>query len=469
MNIIKTIPPKYNGYQFVIYGDSCSGIPGKLHESNLTEMNNVLKHLDLKPEFIIFPGDEIIGLTNDEKLLRKQWKYWLDTEMAWVMENNIPMYNSTGNHTTYNKMSESVFRDIFFTHPSNGPKEQKRLSYFIEKGDLLLVFINSMWSGLGGEGRIETEWLEKVLSDHSDRKLKLVIGHHPIFPVNGFLGEYQREIEAENGKKFWDILKKHGVFGYICSHILAFDVQMHDGIMQLLTAGAGTDERMPEGIEYLHVVQASLDSNGICYQVLDKNGDIREWLKWPIELPNSDQWIDLSVNNNMINNIQCENWSNRTYQCCIVLNISGKMSNGTSGSPQTFLCGTDSSLNMPIIWAGLTGMDNIFTVYLSPDVGFSPHHWYGPSLLKDEKFNLQFMIHTGMGPGGLLWRYKNDDPWSSLSNSSSWGPERCKWPKHWSVGENYGDINEKMEFNGTDLKVKLYVKELFIGDILKKA
>ncbi len=36
-------------------------------------INNVLKRLNPKPEFVCFPGDEISGLINDKDELLKQW------------------------------------------------------------------------------------------------------------------------------------------------------------------------------------------------------------------------------------------------------------------------------------------------------------------------------------------------------------------------------------------------------------
>ncbi|MGY3440120.1 hypothetical protein [Bradyrhizobium sp. USDA 4473] len=64
--------------------------------------------------------------------------------------------------------------------------------------------------------------------------------------------------------------------------ILAFDVQVHRGVLQICTAGAGTAHRMPEGVEYLHCVQATLDQRGLRYQVLDTEGAVREQLAWPL-------------------------------------------------------------------------------------------------------------------------------------------------------------------------------------------
>jgi hypothetical protein len=165
-------------------------------------VNRVVARLRPQPAFVCFLGDEIRGLSADQEVLRRQWRYWFEREMSWLAGRGIPLYHTTGNHTTYDTASEAIFREVLAHLPRNGPAGQKRLSYFIRRDDLLLIFANTTWSGLGGEGRVETTWLERTLTAHSDARYKLVLGHHPVHPVNGFSGPYQREIAPENGRAF---------------------------------------------------------------------------------------------------------------------------------------------------------------------------------------------------------------------------------------------------------------------------
>ena len=281
---IPALLPRQGGHQFVLYGNSCSGVPGALHETTFAAVNAVVRRLQPQPEFILFPGDEIIGLTSDPDTLRAQWRYWLDVEMGWLDRAPTPLWHTTGNHTAYDEMSEDVFREVLQL-PHNGPAGQDGLSYWVRRGDLLMVFVHTLWTGLGGEGHVETDWLETVLAEHADARHKLVLGHHPVFPVNGFSGTYQREIGHEYADRFWNILVGADVLAYVCSHILAFDVQVHRGVLQICTAGAGTAHRMPEGVEYLHCVQAALDGDGLRYHVLDTDGVVRERLQWPLRTP----------------------------------------------------------------------------------------------------------------------------------------------------------------------------------------
>jgi len=107
---ITALLPRSAGHQFVIYGDSCSGVPDALHERTFAAVNAVVRRLCPQPQFILFPGDEIEGLTPDPAILRPQWRYWLDVEMAWLDRWKTPMWHTTGNQTAYDKMSKAIFR-----------------------------------------------------------------------------------------------------------------------------------------------------------------------------------------------------------------------------------------------------------------------------------------------------------------------------------------------------------------------
>ena len=93
--------------------------------------------------------------------------------MGWLDREAIPLWHTTGNHTAYNAMSEAIFRGVLGHLPRNGPPGQEGLSYWIRRGDLLLVFANTLWTGLGGEGYVETNWLGDVLRRNADAPYKL--------------------------------------------------------------------------------------------------------------------------------------------------------------------------------------------------------------------------------------------------------------------------------------------------------
>jgi len=450
------LPEAGHGHQFVCYADSCSGVPGALHETTFAAVNAIVARLYPPPEFICFPGDEISGLTANREVLRQQWQYWLTQEMAWLDRQVIPLYHTTGNHTTYDAASEAVFREVLAHLPQNGPPDQVGLSYFVRHQDLLLVFINTLWSRLGGEGYVETTWLEQTLRTHADARYKLVVGHHPVYPVNGFSGPYQRELGPEQGQQLWQIFVQHSVLAYLCSHILAFDVQVHAGVLQILTAGAGTAHRMPEEIEYLHCVQLALDEQGVRYQVLDTTGQIREWLSWPPALPPVETWPLLAAGANPAPSFVLEAGPVSAARLTI-WQFSGRCSAPDDGSPQTLLSGWDPGWGLAPLWIGLRGQEQRLSILLSPTPGRSPHLWQGPQIEAQASFSVQLAIHTGMGPGGLLWRWHDGQPWSSCLAASPWGAERLVWPAYWSIGHaQLGSADRP--FRGEELQVRWHTQ-----------
>lgn len=434
---IPALIPNGPGHHFVFYGDSCSGVPGAPHERSHRAVNEVIERLSPAPEFIVFPGDEVIGLTNDMTALRAQWRYWLDKEMAWLDRTKIPLFNATGNHTTYSAESEGVFAEVHPHLPENGPDGQKRLSYFVRRDGLLLVFVHTAWSRLGGEGRVETEWLDETLKANADARWKLVVGHHPAFPVNGYVGPYARTIGDEHVGPFWRILRNNNVLAYLCSHILAFDVQVHDGVLQITSAGAGTAHRMPEEIEYLHSVQMAIDGGGLRYQVLDTAGEAREQLVWPMRLP--DGWTRLTHGRT------CARIQDASQ--VLHLNMKGTVRDQVDGRMQTLLAARSEGESHDSLWIGLSGEKRRLTVTLQPLSGRSPHYWFGPEL--GHAFDLHLAMHLGMGPGGIMLR-EDDGTWTSLTTSSAWGLERLGWPHEWSVAE---DTVGRCRFKGSSLEV----------------
>ncbi len=130
-----------------------------------------------------------------------------------------------------------------------------------------------------------------------------------------------------------------------------------------------------------------------------------------------------------------------------------------NGEAQTLLCGWATGPTLASLWIGLQGREHRLGVLLSPAPGRSPHLWLGPVLPPDKPFEIQIAVHTGMGPGGLLCRWDDESPWSSLTGASPWGAERFIWPAHWSLGHDQRGSDSRA-FRGHDLQVRWYTKAL---------
>jgi hypothetical protein len=230
---------------FVFYADSPyfpqEGSPKAHHSENFLKISNQIKQMAPSLDFLAFVGDHVWGYTPDKEILRAQWREWIkDFE---VMK-NYEVYHTTGNHTVYDDMSTSVFKEFFPSIPQNGPIDQKGLYYYVRKKELLMIFVNTAYQNNQKEGRVNFEWVDNVLTENSDAEYKLVFGHHPAHHINGYTISGWRMWD-EYAVPFWNVLVKHNVKAYICAHIIAFDVQVHEGVLQITSAGGGFPSMYP--------------------------------------------------------------------------------------------------------------------------------------------------------------------------------------------------------------------------------
>ncbi|MFN8538927.1 MAG: hypothetical protein U0232_15815 [Thermomicrobiales bacterium] len=87
-------------------GDSCSGWRA-LHERTFAAVNGWWRGFGQCPSLFAFPVTRLSGWWRWGEL-RRQWAHWFEREMAWY-DRAIPLYHTTGNHTTFDAVSEAVF------------------------------------------------------------------------------------------------------------------------------------------------------------------------------------------------------------------------------------------------------------------------------------------------------------------------------------------------------------------------
>jgi hypothetical protein len=224
--------------------------------------------------------------------------------------------------------------------------------------------------------------------------------------------------------------------------MLAFDTQVHEGVLQIMTAGAGTKHRLPEGIEYLHAVQMAIDPEHLRYQVVDDTGELREWLTWPLPEP-FDPVTDLAdltlANSGEANEVA-------------MLQVSA-MAAERGGAAQTLVSAWTDEDALANLWIGLVGPEQQLVAQLAPERNRSPHSWAGPAMAPGQPFALDLMLHSGLGPGGMLWRVTGNDAWTSLTGASAWGLERLPRLRHWSTGNTKGNADDRA-FGGEGLIVR---------------
>jgi hypothetical protein len=195
-----------------------------------------------------------------------------------------------------------------------------------------------------------------------------------------------------------------------------------------------------------------LDQAGLRYQVIDAEGTVREALTWPVPVPAVEQWNVLPAGRSAAP-ISGGPFADRL----VGFRFRGRSAAAEDGSAQTLLCAGDAG-HQPPLWIGLRGREQRLAAIIGPQPRRSPHYWHGPALRPLEEFDVTLLLHTGMGPGGILSRERDDQRWSSLAAASPWGAERMCWPRSWTVGHARRGPNDQ-PFRGASLTTEAFVGE----------
>lgn len=416
--------------RFVLVGDSCAGVPGGPHEATFAAISNQIAAIDPEPDFLCFLGDHIQGLVSDEANLRAQWRHWCEHEFCWTKSRSFPVFHLTSNHNTYDAMSERVFCEVFPELPQNGPPEDLGRSYYVLRDDLLLVFTNSATARLG-PGHVETDWLVEVLAQHRTVPHKLVFGHYPVLPVNGYTQYPRWRIPPDEGDALWRLLVEHGVMAYICSHVIAYDVRVRDGVLQICSAGAGTrygptGDFMRGGSEFFHFMICELDEGELHCDVVDEGGNRRRQLHWPLArldgpaVPSPGQGLQSTSGLGLPENVA---------RLRFEIQIARPGDAPVGADRETLLCGYDVDEGPPTIWLGLERGRLVVEIVLWP--GGPLGRWVLDSPTDFARASIE--IVPALGPGGLLVTLDEGPP-SSLFTTVAEDLDRIRWPRHWCLG-----------------------------------
>ena len=95
-----------------------------------------------------------------------------------------------------------------------------------------------------------------------------------------------------------------------------------------------------------------------------------------------------------------------------------------------------------------------------------PQSWYGPKIEPGD-IDLQIILNTEMGPGGIMFRLGEDQPLSSLYTETCHGLENSLWPDKWTIGYDHTGMNfpdhktvvvaKNKPFKGKDLKISFFI------------
>ncbi len=479
--------PERGRIQFVQYADVLGGIPGREGEGEelFRKANEVILSLSPAPAFLIFNGDHVEGYCSIAEL-KEQWSYFLQRE---AIDPPFPVYHLPGNHDTVsftenipnpygrafpNSEAEDLYRAAFPDIPDNGPPGQRGLSWYAAGSDYVLVALHPIFSGRSSTGFDDLDWLREVLEQFSDKPVKLIASHFPLFPVNGYArhSPYPHAswiIDPEQTERILDLLVNCKVSAYLCAHVCAFDFQIHRNIPQICSAGGGHPVLYPPYAEYHHIARITIDGKQLRAEAIGLDGNIREVCEWPAG--------GLQISPAALNDPGKAAEIGELWQRAkgLRFRFAGTVASAASDSgngDREFLCGWDNEIGPPLLWIGIPAGTArlVLKAVLFPDpeqitegtqanqrvinrdCGINrgsgvnrdkrktiayPVTFTGPNL--PPEFIIDIILDKTMGPGGVLVSVRESEEaeqeWNSMASCSPFGFESWPWPPLWTAAD----------------------------------
>ena len=181
-------------------------------------------------EFVLIPGDMIDGCYNPSDKYSTQFDNW-KASIAPILDKKIKIYPVRGNHEVgryifnnpkqppYTLLPDPLLHEdylIAFSKivPSNGPENEKGLTYFVKHKNVFFVALDQYVNIY----RNNLIWIKKVFDKELDREKTpnvFAFGHNPAFVVGheDCLAYYYRQRD-----EFWNLLGSAGCRVYFCGH-----------------------------------------------------------------------------------------------------------------------------------------------------------------------------------------------------------------------------------------------------------
>ena len=204
-------------FRFAVLGDN-RGNP-EVYKTLLEKISS------LAPDFAVNTGDLI---TNAGHLY--QWDEFIELSSGY----DFPILPVVGNHDVDNPRSEKMYRDIFTL-----PGEEIYYSF---------AYSNSQFIALdseipGEESKItgaQLEWLKKTLKNSSPTH-RFIFLHRPLYPDSLIGSHFGNCLDKypEERDSLLTLLKRYDVDIIFVGHEHLFRKSIYDGVMQIITGGAG--------------------------------------------------------------------------------------------------------------------------------------------------------------------------------------------------------------------------------------
>ena len=278
-------------WKFCVTGDSRGsdkGINSEVLKRLVTELKKE------KPEYVIFVGDLVNGYTGVKKLTQ-QLTYWRDTFMTPLLDANIAVYSSRGNHDlvkrkrdmlkskkskaeSTDKLSRDVWNQIFsgkYQLPQNGPEKEKNITYKITGNNAVVLCLDTYMPGK--KNRINQKWFAEEVKKVANSKTPLhlfAFAHPPAYSVRhkDCLDDYP-EKRDEMVKTFLDAGGVAMFFGHDHRYNHAMIPIGNKKLHQFVVGTAGAPLRKWDGKYADPTVKKIVDFGDFGYMLVEINGN----------------------------------------------------------------------------------------------------------------------------------------------------------------------------------------------------
>jgi 3',5'-cyclic AMP phosphodiesterase CpdA len=175
----------------------------------------------LSPALVFDVGDMIMGYTDDEKLIAKEWNVFRNTVSAL----EAPFITVVGNHDIWNKKSEKFYRNLI---------SDRRYFAFWYGGSRFIVLDTEIPGSMNRIEGKQLEWLKSELENNSSGADHIfVFMHKPLWGFNPKYTNWQSEVHP--------LLVASGVEYVFCGHWHSYNLEVRDGIHYIVTGGGGAE------------------------------------------------------------------------------------------------------------------------------------------------------------------------------------------------------------------------------------
>jgi hypothetical protein len=184
-------------------------------------------------QVMLWTGDSTNVTDNNPETLRKQLLAWREIIQP-VYDHKVTVLPVRGNHEAYRYEKGSnepipilgakeTWNKVFsgqYALPTNGPENEKNLSFYYILGSVLCIGLDQYANRSGH--LVNQSWLDQVLQNHR-RPFVFVYGHEPAFMSGGHgINEtFGSNPVARNA--LWESLIQAGARVYLCGHDHLYD------------------------------------------------------------------------------------------------------------------------------------------------------------------------------------------------------------------------------------------------------